>query len=86
VKLAKRTARIYNLRDIAEAPFADYRTQRRLDDFDAGKGAVNQPGGVDPAWKALSDAVHDEARTVARRNVFDDAENAHEMCCDASAL
>ncbi|GGD76383.1 hypothetical protein BG57_11145 [Caballeronia grimmiae] len=65
MKLVKRTARIYNLRDIVEAPFADWRTQRTFDDFDAVQSAVSQPGGVDPAWNALPDAVHGEARTVA---------------------
>jgi hypothetical protein len=48
-KLVKRTARIYSLRDIVEAPFADRRAQRTLADFDAVKSAVSQPGGVDPA-------------------------------------
>ncbi|WP_160174706.1 hypothetical protein [Caballeronia grimmiae] len=53
------------MRDIVEAPFADWRTQRTFDDFDAVQSAVSQPGGVDPAWNALPDAVHGEARTVA---------------------
>jgi len=63
--LVKRAARTYNLRDAVEAPFADWRAQTTPDDVDPVKSAVNQPGGVDPAWKAPSDAVHDEARTVA---------------------
>ncbi|MFM0135435.1 hypothetical protein [Caballeronia grimmiae] len=64
-KLVKRTAPIYNLRDIVEAPFADWRAQTTPDDFDPVQSAVNQPGGVDPAWKALFDAVHAEVRAVA---------------------